>query len=275
MPIVPQSEPASRAKTRPRSFQVFPADELADFMSCTPEQLGVLMRLRWYAWYHDGLPNSEELLLQLRKSFGVSAQKFRKFWPFLSTFFTETSGILRFSADESRRQEMEERTAKQQEAGKKRAEQMWGNRGSVPKTNDSLAIASYPPLPVPPLQEEVSTNVDLPPATDQQQPAGEMDRDIESLQTAVGEQWHVLVARAVNLGLQAPDKATAIRILKRFPDIPPDSFPLLPGQKSSALWLHKDPMDLELEIRRQRETNRKPVQMTRLDQIMEKFVNGE
>lgn len=282
MPTLPQTEPASRPKNRSKSIQLFPSDELADLatFALTNEQIGVLMKLRLCCWHRGGLPNTEESLSKTRKQLlGISPRKWMKFWPILSVFFTEIDGFLFFSADESRRQEQLEHSSKLQAAGKKGAESRWNNKHNVSETDDGQAILSemapYPSLPIPTPQEAGSSNVDLPPATNQQQPAGEIDRNIESLQTAVGEQWHVLVNRAVQLGLQAPDKATAIRILKKFPDIPPDSFPLLPGQKSSALWLHKEPMDLELEIRRQRETSRRPVQMTRLDQIMEKFVNGE
>ena len=78
MPIIQQTEPSSRPKTRTRSIQVFPSDEIADFQGCTAEEIGLLMQLRWHAWYHGGIENTEDNLFRLRKSFGVSAQKFKK-----------------------------------------------------------------------------------------------------------------------------------------------------------------------------------------------------
>jgi len=69
---------------------------------------------------------------------------------------------------------------------------------------------------------------------------------------AVTEADYELLARhAADLGIQVPDKPTAIRILQRFPDIPPDKLPRFPGQKSSGLWLQKNLFDVTIEIRRQ------------------------
>ena len=144
MPIVPQTETASRPKTRTRSIQVFPSDEIADFQGCTAEEIGLLMQLRWHAWYHGGIENTEENLFRLRKSFGVSAQKFRKKLDFLLKFFTEIDGFLFFTADEKRRIGAEQLTANLQKGGQKRAEQMWGQRKQVSENGTSSAIASTP-----------------------------------------------------------------------------------------------------------------------------------
>jgi hypothetical protein len=153
MPIIQQSEPASRPKTRTRSIQVFPSDEIADFQGCTAEEIGLLMQLRWHAWYHGGIENTEENLFRLRKSFGVSAQKFRKKLEFLMRFFTEIDGFLFFTADEKRRLGAEELSAKLQEAGKKGGQNSWNARRGVPKTDVSLASATNPTQPNLPLTE--------------------------------------------------------------------------------------------------------------------------
>lgn len=143
MSSLPQTDAPSRPKaTKNRPLSSFPADEMADFQGCTSEEIGLLMQLRWHAWYHGGIENTEENLFRLRKSFGISAQKFRKKLPFLLTFFSETDGFLRFTADESRRIEADERSSKLQEAGKKGGENSWNSRRGVPKTDVSLASAS-------------------------------------------------------------------------------------------------------------------------------------
>jgi hypothetical protein len=124
MPIIQQSEPASRPRPI-KSLTIYPADEIADFQGCTPEEFWVLLRLRWYAWHHGGIEASEETLFRLRRNLGVSAKKFRKMLPFVLSFFTENSGFLHFTADEDQRRSDVERVENISDVRRKAANSRW------------------------------------------------------------------------------------------------------------------------------------------------------
>lgn len=265
MSTLPQTEPASRPKSRSRSIQLFPSDELADLatFSLTNEQIGVLMKLRLCCWHRGGLPNTEESLSKTRKQLlGISPRKWAKFWPILSVFFTEIDGFLFFSADETRRKESEERIAKLQEAGRKGGKSSWGRKQHVPEMDTSHPMfseqATYPSHPFP-SETEANTKGGPAAATVQdQEVAAAGPPDLQNLARAVTDSdFEALAMRSINLGLPAPDRGMAAKILKRFPNIAPHKFPLFHGQRSSGLWLHKHQIDMELEITRQE--TKKPV----------------
>lgn len=279
MPIVSQTDSASRAKTRSRSIQLFPSDELTDFstFALTNEQIGVLMKLRLCCWHRGGLPNTEESLMKTRKQLlGISPRKWIKFWPILSAFFTEIDGFLFFSADESKRLESEEHHSKLKQAGRKGAESRWNNKQNVPETNDGQAILpNMAPYPSHPFPSETVANTKGGPAaaTEQTEPAAAAPPDLQNLSRAVTDSdFQAIAMRAINLGLPAPDRGTAAKILQRFPNIPPHKFPLFQGQRSSGLWLHKHQIDMELEMTRQ-ETQRKPTALEMAREIDKRRAN--
>lgn len=270
-PAIPINDRPRRAKC----FTVFPTDEIADFQANTAEEIGVVMQMRWYAWHNNGIENTPENLQRLRRKLGISGQKFRKLWPYLSHFFVENCGFLYYSPDERRRQEAEERSAKLQEAGRKGAERRWESRETVPKSDDGQAIPesmpSYPNLANPSIRETVlpfgdPTNTgggpaaasDVPVEEQAQQQAAGSPPDLEVLARAVSdEDYQQLAMRSIELGMQAPDRQTSVKILQKFPNTHPNAFPLFKGQRSPGLWLHKHQIDMELEIQRQK-SERKP-----------------
>ena len=140
MAIIQQSEPASRPKPT-KSLTISPADEIADFQGCTPEEIGVLMRLRWYSWHHGGIEASEEALFRLRRNIGVSAQKFRKMLPFLLSFFTENLGILHFTADEDQRRSEVEHVENISDVRRKAANIRWARAMQNGILHDANAYA--------------------------------------------------------------------------------------------------------------------------------------
>jgi uncharacterized protein YdaU (DUF1376 family) len=267
---------------RAKCFTVFPTDEIADFQANTAEEIGVVMQMRWHAWHNGGIENTEENLQRLRRKLGISGQKFRKLWPYLQKFFVENNGFLHYSPDERRRQESEERAAKLHEAGKKGAEIRWESRHSVPKTDDSHPILktmpSYPNLPNPiqtlqesmPFEESINTGGAAAAAAfsaPEQAAAAGPAPGIENLARVVSDQdFQDLARRSIELGMQAPDRSTTVKILQKFPSISPRNFPRFKGQKSPGLWLHKEQQDLETEMTRQEHyPDRKPtaVEMAR------------
>lgn len=267
MSSVPQTDSPSRAKSRARSIQLFPSDELADLatFSLTNEQIGVLMKLRLCCWHRGGLPNTEESLMKTRKQLlGISPRKWAKFWPILSVFFIEIDGFLFFSADESRRRESEEHISKLKEAGRKGAETRWNSSQKQAETVDGQAIlptmAPFPSLPFP-SETEANTRGGAAAATVQatEATAAGPPPGLQNLSRAVSDSdYQAIATRSLELGLQAPDRITAVKILQRFPNIPPHKFPLFKGQNSPGLWLFKGQIDIELEIARQENPPKKP-----------------
>lgn len=102
------------------------------------------------------------------------------------------------------------------------------------------------------LETEANTKGGPAAATVQREEAAAAPPDLQSLSRAVSDSdFESLAMCCINMGIPAPDQSMAIRILQRFPKIPPDKFPLFNGQKSSGLWLHKNQIDMDLEITRQ------------------------
>lgn len=216
MSSLPQTCSPSRPKPTKSPLTIFPADMMAELRECRPEEVGLLMQLRAHAWYHGGVENSEQTLLRLFKSFQVSAQKFRKLWPFLSTFFTEIDGFLFYTSDEERRIEAEERTSKLQESGRKGAETRW-NRSTKPSVNtDGVAINSPIASASTPLQSSLGLTA-----------AAEESRAIVAMAAAVNadaaETKDLERKPPERLGsLAYPESQKLIASCKKFSDVTPD-----------------------------------------------------
>src|SRR5271156_3976156 len=109
-------------------LQRCPAEELSGAqIVLSPSEYGVLQRLRDFSFVNGGIPDNELFLKELTKKFGVSAYKFKKFWPILEQFFEKTfEKIFVYPEDEEKRTQARVLTAKRQIAGKKGAELRWG-----------------------------------------------------------------------------------------------------------------------------------------------------
>lgn len=263
----------------------FPTDEIAHFQACTCEQIGFIMQMRWYSWVNDGIPNEEGFLKQFAKRCGISKYKFtRVVWPFVKNFFTEVGGYMYYGRDEERRIEAEDKSAKLKEAGKKGAESRWMElrRRSEDRPIIAHGQAIATALPTTSTTTATSNGGGAAAASYQSPPQAELfsqeaaagpppdGTQIQNLARAVTDtDYESLCVRAVELGLSAPDRMTAIKILQRFPNIHPSELPKFPSQTSTGLWLHKSPQNVELEIARQQHPElvpRKPTAREEQDQ---------
>jgi hypothetical protein len=260
-------------------MRVFPADEVFEFQGSTVEEIGLVMRLRWYAAAHNGIPNTEDALNRIAKGIGLTRGKFRKLWQFVSEKFTEIDGFLFYGPDQEKRLEADEDRRKSQESGRKGAEIRWANSDrrlrSVPKTdvaplseNDSYHLHHQTPSEVlstsggyttPPTNAREVGRVDSPPATKQPLTDEEYQAFVvhcAEVRSPDGEQ-----------GVSLPSRKLCSRIRAKFPGKSvPEIVKVLPkynGQHSPGMWDEITPERLELETLNQsirRDAPRKPTE---------------
>jgi len=186
MPIIQQSEPASRPKStsgRNRDQPWCPryaSEEISGLCELTCEQFGLVQRFRDLAWGNLGLPTEDARLEQIAiNSCGLSRYKFRKYWPLLKKFFIEVDGALVFERDEEHRATAREKIDKSRESGKLGAE--------------LKKVRSIHPINSQKISTEFSTRD---PSGTLQQQQQQQELELQSVKTAAAEETTGIVAMA-------------------------------------------------------------------------------
>lgn len=244
-------------------YRRYPEREMAgEQRVLTNEEFGFMTRLRDYAWENEGFPNDEIFLKRFAKTVQLSAYKLKKLWPVIDNFFKEIDGKMYYEEDESHRFREAGKSAKCKIAGILGAKERWKERNrkavQMPLTCDGerysgphhseMANHGYPDLD---REEEISTTGEPAAATVQ----GVATAAPTQLTTTLTEAEHQAIGvRSMELHMQAPDRALALKLKSHFGLPVCDLIPLLvafPGQTSPGLWLHKSMQDLGLERSRQ------------------------
>lgn len=285
MPIVPQSDSPSRTKSIPR----FPKDELTGPLALlSPEARCLVNDLRDWAAANDGIEPTEDAVLLIARRLGFSRAKFFKLWAVTHRFFAildakPDAQTLRLTyvgdqncSTESSELVLPQRVKSEQHQAAARTRWMRTHATTHSGTHAEMDAThgkthEFSPTPPSEASEAFSSSPEDslkegPAAASEASSRGEAAAagpppGLQNLSRAVSdEDYQAIAMRSIELGMQAPDRVTAVRILQRFPKIPTHKFPLFKGQKSPGLWLYKHPIDMELEIARQ-ETQRKPTAM--------------
>jgi len=259
-------------------MRVFPADEVFEFQGSTVEEIGLVMRLRWYAAAHNGIPNTEDALNRIAKGIGLTRGKFRKLWQFVSGKFTEIDGFLFYGPDHERRLEVDEDRRKSQESGRKGAEIRWGNSDrrlrSVPKSdvaplseNDSHHLHHQNPV-----VEKTTSGGEPPPPPTPSKVEEEVPAPQTQSQNLTNEEYQEFVVHCASVrspngeqGLGVPGRKLCQRLRAKFPSMTVAEIvkvlPKFDGQKSAGMWDQMTAEHLQLQALNQnikRDAPRKP-----------------
>jgi hypothetical protein len=259
-----------------------PKDELSGpTMVLTCEEKGFLGCLRDWSWVNGGIPDQEEILRNLAKSFLLSTYKFKKLWPRLRNFFEVRDGLLYYPEDEMERRTRVEIIAKRKLSGELGAFTRWGNRDQDSRVDvqttvdhdskchfETMANDSQPP-PQPQPHRTVGEPPPPPTPSSEQVGGGGAPPDQSSeppgqqIQVSLSDQdFHAICQRTISLGMAAPSRSLASRVRAKFggKTITELVQTLIrwEGQKHAGLWDDKKPEDFELEFWRQQNGGRKP-----------------
>jgi hypothetical protein len=241
----------------------YAADELAGpTMTLTCDEFGLLQRLRDYSWKNGGIPNDEELLKKLGKTFLISAYKFKKIWPRLENFFEIRDGLLFYSDDEQERRGQVLNIAKSKLYGKIGAAKRWGNRQAA--SIDGQPQPDSPPIESPAFsvgenlaaengypQSQSHTQVGEPPPP----PTPSTDEGGGGGTPLAVDEYQQIAQRALDLGMAAPERRLAVQVRQKFGDRPIaavlESLVRWEGQEHVGLWATKTADDFDLEAARQ------------------------
>jgi len=270
-PAEPKRNPWSR---------VFHADEVFQFQGNTCEEIGLTMRLRWYAAAHNGIPATEDALIRIAKQSGLTRNRFIKLWSILSEKFTEIDGLLFYIGDDERRKEAEVESAKSREAGKKGAEIRWKDR------RQKLTVVPESPIAPPFFQDShhyhYQSQVEtlegggplLPPnppeeVVDPTPQAEDQPQEFALTAPLSDQEYQEFAIHSASVGLGVPSRKLCERIRVKFhakyPDMPVSeivkSLPKFERQKTAGLWETLDIDQLQLQALNQhlaRDIPRKP-----------------
>ncbi len=239
--------------------------ELNTLTVLTCEEEGFLMRLRKWSWVNGGIPAEEDFVRRLARSFQVSSYKFKKLWDRIRNFFTVRDGNLFYEDDEGERKSQVVNIAKSKYFGRLGAEKRWQKPSEPSPQPDS-----------PPDSPPMATNIDNysnngeppPPPNTSTEMGGGGGSPLERTgpepnaltRTLSDADFQAICQRALDLGLAAPRRALAQRILEEFGwDIQALIRVLCKweGQQHAGLWETKSRGDFELEAARQN-SPRKP-----------------
>ncbi len=247
-------------------YKRFPEREMAGEQHLlTNEEFGFFTRLRDYAWQNGGFPNDEIFLKRFAKTVQVSAYKLKKLWPIVENFFKEIDGKMYYEEDEEVRFREAGKSAKCKISGILGAKERWKQRNQeavqMPLSSDGdryrgphpqkMANDGYPDPDRDPeilITEEPAAAIVEAAAT--AEPTGITTVLTETEQQAIG-------VRSMELHMQAPDRALALKLKNHYGLPVCDLIPLLvrfPDQNSPGLWLHKSIQDLGVERARQQIT---------------------
>lgn len=256
-------------------IQRYPSEELAGptrILTC--EEFGLLQRLRDYAGVGGGIPNDEEYIWKLARTFHLSKYKLRKLWPTVKNFFTVRDDCLFYEDDEEKRTAQLVMINKRRHSGHLGAEVRWGNRSepglSGAGNPDGNAIASaigenlakhgepesesysnggYPPPPH-------ETGAGGGGGADQGRTKGKDNKPVEPPPEISDREYQAIRSRAAELGMAAPRRRLAGAIRSKWPREAPleqvcAELVRWPGQEHCGMWLGMERSDFTAERDRQ------------------------
>ncbi len=269
---------------RPQPYiQRYPDQELADCIELDCMEYGFLQRLRDFSMRRGGIPDSEETILRLAKSFHLSKYKLQKIWPTIENFLTLRDGHWYYMPDEDKRLQELSSSDKRRVAGTLGARVRWsGKVAQMPnpgEPGDGSAISAESASP-----SQTDGKLELDSRSQIQSKGAAAAQDIGTTEAAgaapplIAQGFiEALAIRCAELELQVPDKKLCIRLLQRFPTLPPGEYPKFHEQRSPGLWLEKSIDDMVLESRRQAFTPKKPTRaeaQEEKDQIARAAINS-
>jgi hypothetical protein len=275
----------ANASRRPY-FPFYAREELTSKLRLLPDGGRLLaIDLRSWSWAHEGIENSEEVLLALARSLGFSRYKFKKFWPIVKMFFTERDGFLFWSDDERYREKVVNIQSKRKMAGhlgglakNKKDEQEPSEQQELPLANATLLLDRLPDKPT---TKPSSYSTSTPPPPEEGRPVveaedpagggGEVEKIIsngngmktlEAEHRAISEHCH-------RIGIPAPSPVLSSQLRAKFPGIPISevlqNLPRFDGQTSPGLWRDLGPESLKAEAQRQKNPVQPKKKMTSAD----------
>lgn len=256
-------------------YRRYPKEELAETIQLTCEEYGFLQRLRDYACQHGGIPSDEDFLKRISRVCQLSRYKFKKLWPQIENFFTLRDGFYVYEADEVWRLEVQEINANRKIAGEKGARSRWNNtpgvQTEIPFPDDGKRID----LPLAngwhsePESEADIERVEGPPPPPTPSAEGGGGPPLTLAKSVTDSDFTVFANHCAQLALPMPARATAIRMLEKFPGLTMlqiiDRLPRFIRQEHAGLWLSMpiEQIDKEVQEQLQRKPNAKVETMQR------------